>query len=139
MRRWTIEKATEIYGIGSTAIDCIFVIEDNRKLTTTGAKLKRKRYETLGFRYEIPEDHFADEVLHTGTRIALDDPVRHLRFSRHVEIDGNYINGVKVMNDDNDIAKQKYMKEMERRVLAGEDMFDVREDLDEKYDVNWTK
>ena len=133
-RRLLIEHATKTFGLKSS-IRIPFTIIDNRTLSTSGALLKRKRYEKLGFRYHIPEGHFDDEVLHTGTRIAIDDPVRWLGIPRNVEIDGNYINGVKVMNDDNDIKKRKFTKEMERRMMAGESYIELRAELNDKYNI----
>lgn len=138
-RRLLIEDTTKQFGLKSTVLDIPFTIIDRRTLSTSGTLLKRKRYEKLGFRYEVPDEHFNDEVLHTGTRIAIDDPVRWLGIPRKVEIDGNYINGVKVMNDDNDIKKKKFNNEIRRRMLAGENYPKLVRELNDKYKIDWNK
>ena len=110
-RNHVIDKAIEIFGRkGSNHISCQFVVEDNRKLTANGIKLQRNKFDKIGWRVQHTNEHFKDEVLHTGTVIGYNDPVKKLGIPRTVYIDGNYINGVKVMNSNNDILKRRYKR-----------------------------
>ena len=140
-RNHVIDKAIEIFGRkGSNHISCQFVVEDNRKLTANGIKLQRKKFDKIGWRVQHTNEHFKDEVLHTGTVIGYNDPVKKLGIPRTVYIDGNYINGVKVMNSNNDILKRRYNQEMQRRFSSGESLEVIKQELDLKYDnIDWTK